>query len=148
VGEVQDCLIGGDDGGEGVLVGLERQVDVLFQEVMAQQPGGGGGDGASRVDDADVEREKAYSMALDCEMRLGSIVEHTEDLERELGDLHTSKDGGGASSADVGNGAGDVGKVVDVLNRQYDVLSGLEGRCKATDRDLGWIGRVMDVGRG
>jgi len=182
VSEVQDCICGGEGGegnsGEGILDGLERQIDVLFHEVMMSGGGlggvgtgatttgsvsgvssgavvdGGSGGGSvvgvsrgassfSRVDDADVEREKAYSMALDCEMKLGSIEEHLSDLEKELGELHNSS----ATTASGGGGNNEVNEnsveqVVNVLNNQYDVLSGLEGRCKAMERDLGWIGHV------
>jgi len=116
-------------------VGLERQINMLFREVT------GTGDGGSRVEDADVEREKAYEMALESEIRLGLIEEHAAELERELGELH------GEEEMKVGRQEDGMGKVVDALNSQYNVLSRLEGRCKTTERNLGWVGRVMDMDR-
>lgn len=115
---VQDTL-GGD-----LLTGLEEQVQVLFQDVMGQG-----------VDDADMEREKAYSLAMECERRLGGVEEGLKAFQGEMERL--AERGGGSSEG------GELDQIVKTMNEQHDLLSELEGACAVLEGDLNLVGQNM-----
>lgn len=108
------------------MTGLEEQVQVLFQDVMGQG-----------VEDADLEREKAYSLAMECERRLGGLEEGLKSFQ---GELESVAERGAAS----GEG-GELDEIVKTMNDQHDLLSELEGACAVLEGDLSLVGQNLNA---
>eukprot|EP00979_Chaetoceros_neogracilis_P014958 scaffold5189_cov165-Chaetoceros_neogracile.AAC.2 len=64
------------------------------------------------IDDADMERERYFDLAIQTEGRMSHLESVVEDLEKNLKDLQSDHLEGG-----------DLGKVVQVMSRQHDMLS-------------------------
>ena len=96
-------------------------------------------------EDADVERETAYGMAVECESRLGHMEEDLRGMGRDLMAAQESVFGGASSSkssASAGNASG-VAEVVEVMNRHYEMLGALEGAVRKVQGDLDMVGRAF-----
>lgn len=115
IGDVQDNL-------NSCLDGLEGQVDTLFERTMTT-----GG-----IDDADMERERYFDLAIQTEGRMSHLESVVEDLENNLKDLQSDHLEGG-----------DLGKVVQVMSRQHDMLSGLESSCARIEADMHLVSRKL-----
>jgi nuclear pore complex protein Nup62 len=115
IGDVQDNL-------NSCLDGLEGQVDTLFERTMT----------SVGIDDADMERERYFDLAIQTEGRMSHLESVVEDLEKNLKDLQSDHLEGG-----------DLGKVVQVMSRQHDMLSGLESSCARIEADMHLVSRKL-----
>ena len=116
IGDVQDNL-------ESTLVGLEGQVDTVFERTMS----------VGTIDDADVEREKYFNLVIETDERMNLLENVVEDLEKDLRNLQNECLEGG-----------DMGNVVKVMNQQHDMLNSLEISCAQIESDMRMVeGQMM-----
>lgn len=120
---------------EGTLDRLERNVDELFAAQSERD-----------VEEADVEREKAYERAMDVEDRLGVMV---GGLERVVGDLRVAQErvwSVGKQPGRTGGGGGgeeELEKILGVFNAHHETLAFLENKARAVEADMTMIGQVL-----
>jgi len=133
-----------------VLEGLEKQVDLLFEHCMGAGTGTGMGMGmGSAVDDGDMEREHYYNIAMEVDGRLNRVDDEVCDLEKMLEGLMHGDSGslvvtGAAGGDNVGGGEGsDVAEIVKVMNRQNEMLNGLEVCCEKMESEIHLVSRVV-----
>lgn len=153
VGHVQESLLDED---KGLLVGLENQVDKLFEGIYsAASRNNGSGDGSATTtsgigmggsmlsaDDADYEREKAYNIAMECQSRLNQIDKSATELEKELGELQGNCFKNGMMDED-GSSSGELASIVETMNLHHDTLRGLDQTCRKMENDLGMIDQTI-----
>jgi nuclear pore complex protein Nup62 len=83
--------------------------------------------------DADFEREMAYKMAHDVDIRLQTL--HSE-LEDKLTKMDETQERAMSS-------LGDVAKIVQVLNQHQNSLAALEDAGRRMEHDIGQVNRVL-----
>ena len=120
VGDVQNNLI-------SELDTLEGQVDTLFERSMGALEGG-------HVDDADAERERYFSLAIETEGRLTSLEEEIETIEKSLQSLRELNND---------NSNDDLAIILKTMNQNHDLLSALEGRCAKIESDMHLVSKSM-----
>ncbi len=141
-------------------------MDILFERCIGSGSGGSdaGGTGGGRysVDDADREREHYYNIATEVDGRLNRIDDEVGDLEKMFEGLVHGGGGAGVSGSMVGGGSSglsgglvvgggggagadgdDVAEIVNVINRQNQILSGLEVRCEKMESEMNLVSRVV-----
>lgn len=108
------------------LDGLEIQVEEMLANQSDLTP-----------EEADVERERAYALAIECTNRLQSTENRVDHIRKDLK--------GAQEKAWKKNEHGDqdVAKIVDWLNEQYDMMSDLEMVAKTLEEDLRVIGSEL-----
>jgi chromosome segregation ATPase len=120
VGDVQNNLI-------SELDTLEGQVDALFVRSVGALEGG-------NIDDADAERERYFSLAIENESRLTSLEDEIVIIEKDLQSLRDLNND---------NINDDLGHILNTMNRHHDLLSALEGRCAKIESDMHLVSRSM-----
>jgi chromosome segregation ATPase len=115
IGDIQDNL-------NSCLEGLEVQVDTIFDRTMT----------SSGVDDADIERERYFDLATQTEEKMSNLESAMEQLEKNFQELQDD-------TLEVG----DLGKIVQVMNRQHDMLSSLESSCAKMEADMHLVARKL-----
>lgn len=138
IGHVQDSLLDEDN---GILVNLESRVDVLFEGIYSSTDGKNGT--MMTVDDADIEREKAYSMAIECQNRLNAIERSANELEEEISEMQGDCFKNGAGSDDASESNGEVATIVERMNQHHDILRSLDQTCRKMEKDLRLIDQTV-----
>jgi chromosome segregation ATPase len=104
------------------LEALEAQVDDLFDRRRSRTP-----------DDADLERERMFQLAIDVDQQLSGMLGTLKGLVQGLND-----------SFDRANSSGStVSKVVKILNAHQQALHWLETTSKKVEADLGTVNRQL-----
>ena len=109
--------------------GLEVDVDEIFAAQSHVAP-----------EDADLEREKAYALAIDLEKRLGGMTRALEGTGR---DLEAAQERVLASGGSGFEGKGEIGNVLQILNNHHDALAYLEGAAGAVEGHVASVGRTL-----
>lgn len=102
--------------------GLEAQIDTLFERTMTN----------SGVEDADLERERYFDLAIQTEGRMTHLENVVENMEKNLQELQNNAFGGG-----------DLGNILQIMNRQQDMLTSLETSCARIEADMNLVGRKL-----
>ena len=108
------------------LDGLEVQVEEMLASQSDLTP-----------EEADVERERAYALALECNSRLESSENRVDVIRKDL------KEAQERAWKKNEHGDQDVAKIVDWMNQQYDMMSELEVVARTMEEDLRVIGREL-----
>jgi len=107
---------------EATLGALEAQVDEQFRRCAARAP-----------DDADLERERAYQLAVATDQRLGGVLDGLRALADDI-------NAGFDRQVDDAN---PVSKILRILNAHHQSLAWLERQASGLDRELAQVGRRM-----
>jgi nuclear pore complex protein Nup62 len=83
--------------------------------------------------DADFEREMAYKMAHDVDIRLQTLHFALEDKLTKMDETQEQ----------AMSGLGDVAKIVQVLNQHQNSLAALEDAGRRMEHDIGQVNRVL-----
>ena len=111
---------------------LEQNVDELF----AAQSG-------ISVQDADIERERAYERALEVDSKLGQM---NNVLENVVSDLKATQERVWSTSGRGHDGYGkdeEVGKIIGVFNSHNETLAQLEAKARTLEADVTMVGQVL-----
>eukprot|EP00804_Cyclotella_cryptica_P006531 CCRYP_012806-RB/>CCRYP_012806-RB protein AED:0.06 eAED:0.06 QI:119/1/1/1/1/1/3/158/532 len=111
---------------------LEQNVDELF----AAQSG-------ISVQDADIERERAYERALEVDSKLGQM---NNVLENVVNDLKAAQERVWSMSGRGQDGYGkdeEVGKIIGVFNSHNETLAQLDAKARALEADVTMVGQVL-----
>jgi prefoldin subunit 5 len=107
------------------LDGLEIQLEEMLANQSDLTP-----------DDADIQRETAYAMALECNSRLQTMEDRVDGIRKDLKEAQEKAWKKSGSTGDQ-----DVAKIVDWMNQQHDMLSELEVVTRNLEGDLRVMGR-------
>jgi nuclear pore complex protein Nup62 len=108
---------------------LERNVDELF----AAQSG-------ISIQDADIEREKAYERALEVDYKLEQMG---NVLENVVSDLNAAQERVWSSSRGEETKDEEVGKIIGVFNAHHETLAYLESKARAVEADMMMVSQVL-----
>jgi len=113
-----------------ILNGLETNMDDLFEAQKHLVP-----------EDGDLERERAYQLALDIETKLSNMQMSMKDTVDDLN--RSAERASEGNSNGSGSGSEENIQILQILNAHLDTLTWLEGAGKSLDEDVTLLGRAL-----